>query len=648
MDRFRHIFEVYRAAHSAVPSRRRLLVRATMTLGLVLLGAPVGAQAATLTVTSTADPASANCTPSSCTLRAAIALANSDGANDTIELPAGTYQLTSAGGGALTITASMTIAGADARTTTILPAPSSQIFTIEGGNVALDDLTLTGASVAAEGGAAEVSGSAALTLVRDTLRNNDVEVGGIHDGGAIADSSSGQLLIESSTLSGNTGYNGGAIYTSAPTTIVNSTLTGNHAGTLSSNGDAGAIDAPGKFVLKLVNDTIAGNECFNGGGCGGVWGTVTAADTIIAGNTANTGTITNCVGTFTVTGPDIEDGTECGFTTGGSKQANPKLGPLADNGGPTDTMLPAAGSPAIDSGTNATCATHDQRGGARPAPGGGPCDIGAIEVNSLADVAITGTVSPTSVLSGGGVVYTLEVTDLGPDPALGVSVQNLLPAGATLAGAITSAGSRSGTTTLLCTLGTLQSGASATINVSANLSAPGTATDIASVSAPATDLVPANNQTSIVSTVLPPITPVPPLPTLTAVSQTHTTWRDGNQLATLSRKRHKRPPVGTTFAFSLNTAAQVSFDFTQSLQGRSVKGKCVAQTRKSRHLHACKRTVTQGTLSLAGHSGANKVSFQGRLSRSQKLQPGRYTLLITATNSAGSSRTQPLSFTIVK
>ncbi len=440
MDRFRHIFEVYRAAHSAVPSRRRLLVRATMTLGLVLLGAPVGAQAATLTVTSTADPASANCTPSSCTLRAAIALANSDGANDTIELPAGTYQLTSAGGGALTITASMTIAGADARTTTILPAPSSQIFTIEGGNVALDDLTLTGASVAAEGGAAEVSGSAALTLVRDTLRNNDVEVGGIHDGGAIADSSSGQLLIESSTLSGNTGYNGGAIYTSAPTTIVNSTLTGNHAGTLSSNGDAGAIDAPGKFVLKLVNDTIAGNECFNGGGCGGVWGTVTAADTIIAGNTANTGTITNCVGTFTVTGPDIEDGTECGFTTGGSKQANPKLGPLADNGGPTDTMLPAAGSPAIDSGTNATCATHDQRGGARPAPGGGPCDIGAIEVNSLADVAITGTVSPTSVLSGGGVVYTLEVTDLGPDPALGVSVQNLLPAGATLAGAITSAG----------------------------------------------------------------------------------------------------------------------------------------------------------------------------------------------------------------
>src|SRR6202008_3953207 len=145
---------------------------------------------------------------------------------------------------------------------------------------------------------------------------------------------------------------------------------------------------------------------------------------------------TNCFGKVTVTGPDIEDGTDCGFTTDGSKQVDPKLGLLANDGGPTETMMPTAGSPAIDAGTNATCASHDQRGGARPAPGGGSCDIGAVEVNSLADVAISGSVSPTSLLAGGAVVYTLEATNFGPDPALATSVQNLLPAGATFAGVI--------------------------------------------------------------------------------------------------------------------------------------------------------------------------------------------------------------------
>lgn len=619
--------------------------RAVLALGLLLLVLPGAAAAATLTVTRTDDPASATCAPSSCTLRAAIAQANTDGGSDTIVVPAGTYQLTTAGGGELVIKASMTIAGAGARVTTIMPAPSSRILQIEGGIVALDDLTLTGASVAAEGGAAEVNGSAAVTFLRDTLSNNDVEVGGIHDGGAIEDSSSGPLLIESSTLSGNNGYNGGAIYSSAPTTIVNSTLADNRAGTPTTNGDGGAMQVT-KAVL--INDTISGNECFNGGGCGGAFvGSVSAADTIIAGNRSNTGSITNCGGKATVTGPDIEDGTDCGFTTGGSKQeVDPKLGPLANNGGPTETMMPAAGSPAIDAATNATCATHDQRGGARPAPGGGQCDIGAVEVNSLADVSISGSVSPSSLLAGAAVVYTLKVTDLGPDPALAASVQNLLPAGATFAGAITSMGSCAGTTTLTCALGTLPSGATATINVSAKLGSVGTATDIANAAAPATDPTLANNQVSILASVLAPIAPVA-VPTLTAVSQKHSTWRAGGKLATIGRARHK-VPVGTAFSFTLNTPAQVSFTFTQSLTGRKGKGKCVASTRKNRRAHSCKRTVTIGVLSFSGRGGANTVSFQGRLSKSRKLRPGRYMVQIVASDSAGHSATQRLSFTVVR
>ena len=54
-------------------------------------------------------------------------------------------------------------------------------------------------------------------------------------------------------------------------------------------------------------------------------------------------------------------------------------------------------------------------------------------------------------------------------------------------------------------------------------------------------------------------------------------------------------------------------------------------------------------VSFAGHTGTNTLSFQGRISASKMLPPGRYTLLITATNTVGqNSQPQSLDFTIVK
>jgi hypothetical protein len=75
----------------------------------------------------------------------------------------------------------------------------------------------------------------------------------------------------------------------------------------------------------------------------------------------------------------------------------------------------------------------------------------------------------------------------------------------------------------------------------------------------------------------------------------------------------------------------------------------VAQTNRNKHKPKCKRIVTVATLNFTGHAGANTVRFQGRISSHQKLRPGRYTLVITATNSAG-QRSSPhsLTFTIVK
>jgi Kelch motif len=144
-----------------------------------------------------------------------------------------------------------------------------------------------------------------------------------------------------------------------------------------------------------------------------------------------------------------------------------------------------------------------------------------------------------------------------------------------------------------------------------------------------------------------PIT-APTRPSVANATQSHRSWREGNALASFSRK-HKLAPLGTTFSFTLNEQASVSFAFTQQVRGRRVNGKCVARGKTNRHKRACKRTVTRGTLSFTGHAGTNTVSFQGRISHSKKLQLGTYSLVITATNAAGQrSSPKQLTFTIVK
>ena len=131
-------------------------------------------------------------------------------------------------------------------------------------------------------------------------------------------------------------------------------------------------------------------------------------------------------------------------------------------------------------------------------------------------------------------------------------------------------------------------------------------------------------------------------PTLSRVGEAHHVWREGKTTSGRSRQ-----PLGTTFSFTLSAPARVSFTFTQQLAGRKVRGTCVAQSRLNRTRPACKRVVTLGSLSFGGRAGMNRVSFQGRLSRTKKLLPGRYTLLIDARNSAGKrSATAQLAFTI--
>jgi hypothetical protein len=128
------------------------------------------------------------------------------------------------------------------------------------------------------------------------------------------------------------------------------------------------------------------------------------------------------------------------------------------------------------------------------------------------------------------------------------------------------------------------------------------------------------------------------------VVQSHSRWREGNALVQIASVQ--KSPVGTTFRFTVNESATVRFAFTQNLSGRKVRGGCVARTSKNLSKPACTRTVTLGAFSFTAGAGAHKVRFQGRTSKHNKLKPGRYTLIITATNAAGQQGTARLTFTI--
>ncbi len=113
--------------------------------------------------------------------------------------------------------------------------------------------------------------------------------------------------------------------------------------------------------------------------------------------------------------------------------ADPKIGLLQDNGGPTKTVLPAAGSPAIGGVPLASCSiTTDQRGLPRPETGGTACDIGAVEVGSgpvitPTTTSLSSSLNPSNV--GQAVTYTATVS-----PAPGAGTVSFTDGGAAIAG----------------------------------------------------------------------------------------------------------------------------------------------------------------------------------------------------------------------
>ena len=239
------------------------------------------------------------------------------------------------------------------------------------------------------------------------------------DGGGIANH--GQMTLVASTVSGNTagpsgpeltgrhvggaGGDGGGIYnhgTTAWLTLVNSTVSGNQAGHGGDSwgrfpggpgGDGGGIynDA----LLTASNATVTSNLTGDGGSGellavsgagGGIYNQNSAEvrNTILAGNTAG-GTESDCEHPLTSKGYNfVQSITGCvlaGDLTGNIIGREPRLGPLANYGGPTWTHALLPLSPAVDAGSciglDGSPVTWDQRAASRPQGRG--CDIGAYE-----------------------------------------------------------------------------------------------------------------------------------------------------------------------------------------------------------------------------------------------------------------------------
>lgn len=516
----------------------RLFVVLLAALAVTLLWGAGVARAATDTVTTTVDADTGSCTATQCTLRDAV---NYSSSGDTILVPAGTYTLTL---GQLSVTHDLTINGAGAPSVTVSGNNSSRVFEIEAGaTVTLSGVTVTGgngtggSSGSGVGGGIRVFG--VLNLTDSVVTGNTAAVSG---GGIDAN---GTLNVERSTISNNTttgpgfAIGGGIDCFCTGVTIDASTISGNTASGGSGNNGGGILYASGSDLV-LTNTTVSGNSASAAGG--GIYSDsgIDTTNVTIASNSSpdaanlyvndtssggfqNTlianpqGGGTNCdtSGVFPASnGNNLEDDStansqsvtpSCEFSASSDQSGvGAKLGALASNGGPTQTMALLAGSPAIDKGASVSAITTDQRGGPRPQPPGGAYDIGAYEVGAVVDMSITKSASPSPATTGQPLTYTLKATNNGPspDPGYAVSMSDSLPSGVTYSSASASQGSCAQSAgKVTCSLGTINQGASATVTIVVTPTATGSVTNSASVSSSGLDSNPANNTASVTTQV---------------------------------------------------------------------------------------------------------------------------------------------------
>jgi len=404
----------------------------------------------------------------------------------------------------------------------------------DSGMATLTDCTISGNSATCtipleagpvgEGGGLSVDGSeginnhfpTALTLTDCTISGNSAtqstSFGGGSGGGLFVGNTETATLM-SCTINGNSANDGGGLFVdgggifaadtagNGTATLINCTVSsnsaGNGGGVFLAMGDVNGPGGPGA-TATLTNCTVSGNSAASGGGlyfAPGLFngGTADLNNTIVAAQTSGGDVSRVDGGSLTGNNNLIGDGSGGISGTGNLLNVDPKLAPLGNYGGPTQTMALLLGSPAIDAGSSALAVDAqghplqaDQRGYQRV--DGPNVDIGAYEVNA-ADRSVV-TVSSPSVTYGGTATVTLQAED-----ELG---HNLTSGGLTVSFAL-GAGTSGGTLSAVTDHG------NGTYTATFTATAAGTAHTL---TATITGLA--------VTTTLPTVTVTPATPTLTA------------------------------------------------------------------------------------------------------------------------------------
>jgi Ca2+-binding RTX toxin-like protein len=409
-----------RVEHSrASGAKKKVMAGAGLSIGAAL-GMTGTAEAADFTVSNLNDSGAAS-------LRQALLDANAAPGADRV-----LFQSTLSGqitlGSELPITDATQVLGPGPDKLTVSGNNNFRIFNVDispsaaNTPVTISGLKLTGGN--SIGGSAIANKYADLTVANAVISQNNADF----EGAGIW-SNNGGLTIRSSTLSGNSAaFVGGGIrhVVSGPNTggltIESSTVAGNTA--VSGRGGGAAFFGFGTGALNLRNSTISGNSAGNqtngGGGLYIYQGTSrTMVNSIVADNTAPAAPDVKTQNTDLTASFSLIENPSGADITGGPNifNADPKLGPLADNGGPTPTQALLVGSPAIDQGQ---ASGFDQRGAPRPfdlagvaLAGDNDADIGAYErvlcgkvlvneVGTAGSDKISGAGGPDGILGLGG------------------------------------------------------------------------------------------------------------------------------------------------------------------------------------------------------------------------------------------------------
>ena len=248
-----------------------------------------------------------------------------------------------------------------------------------------------------------------------TVRHLGITGGKVSGSGSVGGgmrSTIGTVVLEDDTFSGNTLtgtniYGAGAGVDGGTIVVRRSTFSGNAAGGYASSGGGvyGRGYLPQQDTIDVSDSTFVGNTAFSGAAVDNLSGTTddpisvrssTFVDNVgatqlggVQGTTVSgsvfSGTSGLCLSQLVSLGWNVGSASDSCFLKQPTDLivSDLLLGPLAANGGPTQTVLPQAGSPVLDRipvGTAGLCdgtTTTDQRGSVRP--DGSACDAGSVE-----------------------------------------------------------------------------------------------------------------------------------------------------------------------------------------------------------------------------------------------------------------------------